>query len=80
MINIVNFISKYPAKFILFAYVFAINCVVIMLACNNNIKVNYNTIFIVLISNALAIKYVLIDFIKYIYSQRRINKSDNEGE
>lgn len=80
MINIVNFISKYPAKFILFAYVFAINCVIIVLACNNNLKVNYNTIFLVLISNALAIKYVLIDFITYIYNQRKINKSNNKGE
>lgn len=80
MINIVNFISKYPAKFILFAYVFAINCVVIILAYDNNLKVNYNTIFLVLISNASAIKYVLIDFIKYIYNQKRINKSSNKGE
>ena len=80
MTAIVNFIGKYPAKFVLFVYVFAINCVVIMLACDNTLKINYSTVFLVLISNALAIKYVLIDFITYIYNQRKINKSNNKGE
>ena len=70
MTAIVNFINKYPARFVLFAYVFAINCVVIMLAYNNTLKVNYSTVFLVLVSNALAIKYVLIDFIRYIYNYK----------
>ena len=80
MTTIVNFISKYPSRFVLFAYVFAINCVVIMLACNNTLKVNYSTVFLVLVSNALTIKYVFIDFIIYIYNQKRINKNSNKGE
>lgn len=57
MTAIVNFISKYPAKFVLFAYVFAINYVVIMLACDNTLKVNYSTILLVLVSNAINIRY-----------------------
>jgi len=80
MTAIINFIGKYPAKFVLFVYVFAINCVVITLACDNTLKVNYSNILLVLVSNAINIRYVLIDFIKYTYNQKRINKSSNKGE
>ena len=80
MTTIINFIGKYPAKFVLFVYVFAINCVVIMLACDNTLKVNYSNILLVLVSNAINIRYVLIDFIIYIYNQRRINKNSNKGD
>ena len=69
IINIVNFVNKYPAKFVIFLYVFALNFVVFIVFRENTIKVNYFNIFLFLCSNAMAIRYCLIDFIRYIKSK-----------